>query len=260
MEINSPVELAPAKIYGNDRQNPFVPPPRRRPVSPPKHSARPLLPIDLKSIAVRYCDEILDAATVAKVEAAIALVAEQKKIVELHCVPISVAKADTARKAYAANPTPANLKTLREATSLDWHGHAQTQHFAQHKMAEIIHDEIAPLLPPILTKAAALLAGDAAAIAAINHDHFASFGMSAPVHPLSQSLAANSEAFLKMAEYAGQSPEMPQFLEYLVAAFKDTSRQKPDLRITKMFMLPAPVEDVPVVEENALGTLAAETA
>jgi hypothetical protein len=84
--------------------------------------------------------------------------------------------------------------------------------------------------------------------------------MSAPVHPLSQSLAANSEAFLKMAEFAGQSPEMPQFLEYLVAAYKDPARKPADLKITKMFMLPAPVEAVPVVEENALGTLAAETA
>jgi hypothetical protein len=248
------------KPFGDQNFNPLAPPPRRRPTAPPKSPARPMLPIDQAMIASRYADEILDAATATKIQSALALVAVEQKHVENHNVPVCAEKVTEANRVYAANPTKENLRLLREAKSLDSWEHGRIQLQAMARQRQIVHDELSPLIPPLLVKTAALLAGDAAAIAAINHDHFASFGMSAPVHPLSQSLAANSEAFLKMAEYAGQSPEMPQFLEYLVAAFKDTSRQKPDLRITKMFMLPAPVEDVPVVEENALGTLAAETA
>ncbi|MGO8839402.1 MAG: hypothetical protein ACLQAH_16770 [Limisphaerales bacterium] len=204
-----------------------------------------LLPIDQAVIARRYVDELLDAETVEKIEAALADVQAQRKVAERHSPVLAAERERELKKIYDDAPTKENLKNLREAKTLSFWDHASAQNAAQGRLAEIVRAQIAPLMPELYTKTATLLEADGKYCEISDSHFYKNFGLTAPVHPVAQSLRANAALFKRLASYAGNSPELPGFLEYLLAAHKDTSRKPVDLRCIKLFMPRRVTEDTP---------------
>jgi len=233
-------ELAPIKQYGDPNFDPTKASPRRR-SPPPKPAPAPLLPIDLRAVAYRFVDELLDAAAVEKIEAALALVAVEQRHIESHNVPVCAQKVTEANRNYSASPTKENLRLLRETKTLSPWEHGRIQLEAISRQKKIIVSKLSPLVAPLLLHAADFLDGDAKAISCIDNEHFKNYGMPAPTHALAQSLAATAAMLRTQAAHAPNSTEKSEFLGYLMEAWSDTSRVKPNLSSTRLFM-PPPVE------------------
>lgn len=248
--MNEPIQLAPVvpietSIEKIMRQG-------AKPKTPPKPTY-PLLQVNLAKVAARYCDEILTPEIVSKIEAALDLVAVEQQVIENHNVPRSAAKVTEANRAYAANPTKENLRLLREAKSLDLWEHGRIQLAAISRQKKIILSELSPLMPPIYTKTANLLDAEGHLLESLDGENYKNFSMPVPVHPLAQSLHCAATAFRVQATHAAGSTELPEFLNCLLAAWRDPLRVRPILTALKIFMPrqeaeAAPVESAPVGE------------
>ncbi|MFZ0828689.1 MAG: hypothetical protein WAO02_14820 [Verrucomicrobiia bacterium] len=203
--------------------------------------AKAVLPVQQDAIARRYCDEILTPELVAKVEASLELLAKEQKVIEQHNVPMAVERVNAAKRAYEADPSPANLQKFRAEKSLDTWDHGSIQLAAMQRKGVIVLREIAPLMPAILLKLADLLEADSRLIEVHDGGHFANFALPAPTHGLVQSLRSSASNYRRQAEYGGRSPEFPELLNYLLAAHRDPDRKPANLTPTKLYM-PKPVE------------------
>jgi len=189
----------------------------------------PVLVIESKVIAARYVQQVLDQQSADKFQVALETVLRLRQAAQDASPTIHAGKMDAARRAYATDPSASNFKDLRDLQALVPNEQMPTflyqlQAEAHRQLSATVHKEISPMMPSIYEKLADLLEWESAKIREMNEAIYAMLQVPAAEHPMAQSLNAIAEGFRRMAEYAGNSTELPAILEELLDAWNDLHR------------------------------------